>query len=77
MNKTQKKRAQRALARAKDVAGCSADLARALGITPQSVSEWDVVPVARVIPIEKSTGVLRYDLRPDIYPEPPEVKECD
>ena len=44
-------------------------LARALGVTPGAVSQWDRVPAERVIDVERLTGIPRHDLRPDIYPQ--------
>lgn len=43
-------------------------LARALGISQPSVSNWSRVPAERVLPVEKVTGVSRSVLRPDLYP---------
>jgi DNA-binding transcriptional regulator YdaS (Cro superfamily) len=59
---------QQALAKAKKSAGCAADLARRLNLTPQSISKWERVPAERVLQVERETGVSRHDLRPDIYP---------
>ena len=42
-------------------------LARLLGMTAPAVSQWQDVPPARVLQVEKATGVSRYKLRPDIY----------
>lgn len=54
-------------------AGSQTKLARLLGVKPQHVQNWlsrDArVPSARVIDIERSTGVSRHDLRPDLYPK--------
>jgi TorA maturation chaperone TorD len=44
-------------------------LARALGISQPSVSNWQKVPPERVIAVEEITGVGRHVLRPDLYPE--------
>ena len=44
------------------------ELALALGITPQALSQWKRVPVEHVLKIEALTGVSRSELRPDIYP---------
>jgi TorA maturation chaperone TorD len=44
-------------------------LARALGISQPSVSNWQRIPPERVIAVEKATGVGRHVLRPDLYPE--------
>jgi DNA-binding transcriptional regulator YdaS (Cro superfamily) len=42
-------------------------LAKLLGITPTSVLKWDHIPTARIIDVERVTGVDRADLRPDLY----------
>jgi TorA maturation chaperone TorD len=52
----------------KAVGGVGA-LARALGISQPSVSNWQRVPPERVIAVETFTGVGRTRLRPDLYPE--------
>ena len=58
-----------ALEKAKEISGGPGRLAQAIGgITPQAVSQWKKVPVARVLDVERVTGVSRHDLRPDIYP---------
>lgn len=44
-------------------------LAKGLGISQPSVSNWRKVPSERVIAVEKLTGVGRHILRPDLYPE--------
>ena len=58
--------------------GKIADLAAAIGVSPQAVRKWekeDKVPAERVLLIESITGVPRYELRPDIYP-PEEYKQA-
>ncbi len=52
-------------------------LAAALGITSQAVSQWDVVPLDRVIAVEAATGVDRTELRPDVFnaPHPTDSKQ--
>ena len=56
----------------KDIAN-KTDLARALGVSKQTVSQWRRVPVYpanRVLEIEKLIGVKRWKLRSDIYAPP-------
>ena len=55
------------LDRAIDAAGGIAQLARKIGISQPSVSNWTRVPSQRVIAVETATGVSRNDLRPDLY----------
>lgn len=50
-----------------DAAKGPAALAKRLGISCAAVSQWRRVPVARVLEVERITGVSRHDLRPDIY----------
>lgn len=57
------------LDRAIDAAGGIAQLARKIGISQPSVSNWTRVPAQRVIAVETATGVSRNDLRPDLYNE--------
>ena len=44
-------------------------LSLALGLSRAAVSAWRRVPAERVIAVEQITGVSRYVLRPDIYPD--------
>jgi len=55
------------LSKAIRAAGGISELARALGITQPSVSNWARVPAERVIAVETVTGVDRKILRPDLY----------
>ena len=48
-------------------AGGVSELARQLGISQPSVSNWMRVPAERVISVEVATGVNRAVLRPDLY----------
>jgi len=59
------------LDRAIDAAGGVAQLARKIGISQPSVSNWSKVPAQRVIEVEAATGVSRSKLRPDLYGDPP------
>ena len=48
-------------------AGGVGDLARLIGISQPSVSNWARVPAERVVSVEAVTGVDREILRPDLY----------
>jgi TorA maturation chaperone TorD len=50
-------------------AGGIGALARTLGISQPSVSNWQQVPAHRVLAVEAATGVPRGVLRPDLYPQ--------
>jgi TorA maturation chaperone TorD len=50
-------------------AGGITELARRIGISQPSVSNWRRVPAERVLSVEAATGVARAILRPDIYAE--------
>lgn len=39
-------------------------------VTPQAVGQWRQCPHMWVLKVEQVTGVLRHELRPDIYPPP-------
>ena len=45
------------------------ELARRIGISQPSVSNWSRVPAERVLTVEAVTGVARAVLRPDLYGE--------
>lgn len=49
--------------------GGVSELARRIGISQPSVSNWDKVPAERVLAVEAATGVARVRLRPDLYRE--------
>lgn len=49
------------------VAGGVSELARQIGISQPSVSNWNRVPAERVASVETATGVDRAVLRPDLY----------
>ena len=59
--------------------GGVSELARQIGISQPSVSNWTRVPAERVIAVEAATGVDRSVLRPDLYGEGQsgEVDEVD
>jgi len=50
-------------------AGGITELARRIGISQPSVSNWSRVPSERVLAVEAATGVARAILRPDLYGE--------
>jgi TorA maturation chaperone TorD len=52
-----------------NAAGGVSELARQLGISQPSVSNWQRIPAERVIAVEAATGVNRVVLRPDLYGE--------
>ena len=52
-------------------------LARRLGISQPSVSNWQRVPAERVIAVEALTGVPRASLRPDLYGMPDDAAAAD
>jgi TorA maturation chaperone TorD len=45
------------------------ELARRIGISQPSVSNWSRIPADRVVAVEAATGVARAMLRPDLYAE--------
>jgi DNA-binding transcriptional regulator YdaS (Cro superfamily) len=47
------------------------ELGRLLGVTPQAIGKWSRVPAERCLEVERLTGISRFELRPDIYGEPP------
>lgn len=57
------------LNRAIQEVGSSTDLARALKITLQAISRWEICPPNRCIAVERACGreVTRYELRPDVF----------
>ena len=55
------------LSEAIQAAGGVSELARRVGISQPSVSNWDKVPAERVLVVEAATGVNRKVLRPDLY----------
>jgi TorA maturation chaperone TorD len=47
--------------------GSVSELARRIGISQPSVSNWDRVPADRVLSVEGATGINRAILRPDLF----------
>jgi TorA maturation chaperone TorD len=58
-------------------AGGVGALARKIGISQPSVSNWSRIPAERVLAIEAATGVDRSVLRPDLYGELTRVGELE
>ena len=58
-------------------AGGVGALARKIGISQPSVSNWARVPAERVLSVESATGVSRAVLRPDLYAEHPGTSDLD
>src|ERR1043165_8129450 len=58
---------------AMEAVGGVSELARRVGISQPSVSNWDKVPAERVVAVEAATGIPRVRLRPDLYREQPAV----
>jgi TorA maturation chaperone TorD len=58
------------LSEAIQAVGGVSELARRIGISQPSVSNWDKVPAERVLAVEAATGVARMRLRPDLYQAP-------
>jgi len=67
----------RGLQEAIHAAGGVTELARRIGISQPSVSNWSRVPAERVLTVEASTGVARAILRPDLYDENNRVSGVD
>jgi TorA maturation chaperone TorD len=57
----------RGLQEAIRAAGGVTELARRIGVTQPSVSNWRRIPAERVLAVEEVTGVARDLLRPDLY----------
>ncbi|MBX9588337.1 MAG: molecular chaperone TorD family protein [Hyphomonadaceae bacterium] len=59
--------------------GGVSELARRIGISQPSVSNWDRVPAERVLSVESATGVARAVLRPDLFTHgsAPDLDEVD
>src|SRR6187551_900228 len=57
--------------------GGVSELARQIGISQPSVSNWDRVPAERVLIVEAATGIDRKVLRPDLYGPPSDNPRTD
>src|SRR5579885_1463742 len=67
--KTIRTMAQRGLQEAIRAVGGVTELARRIGISQPSVSNWTKIPAERVLAVEAVSGVPRATLRPDLYGE--------
>jgi DNA-binding transcriptional regulator YdaS (Cro superfamily) len=47
--------------------GTASEFAKAIGVTPQAISQWVKVPIWKAAEVERVTGVPRSELRPDIW----------
>jgi TorA maturation chaperone TorD len=65
------------LSEAIQAVGGVSELARRIGISQPSVSNWDKVPAERVLAVEAATGVERMRLRPDLYQATQNVDDVD
>jgi len=54
------------------LSGGTAKLARALGITVQAVSFWQIVPAERALRVSLISGVSVHELRPDVFGTEPQ-----
>jgi TorA maturation chaperone TorD len=59
--------ADRGLQEAIRAVGGVTELARRIGISQPSVSNWTRVPADRVVQVERASGIARAVLRPDLY----------
>ena len=67
----------RGLLEAIRAAGGVTELARRIGISQPSVSNWSRIPAERVLTVEAVTGVARAILRPDLYDDSEELIGVD
>jgi len=65
------------LSEAISAAGGVGSLARRLGISQPSVSNWSRVPADRILAVEATTGISRLRLRPDLYDQQPMSGDID
>jgi DNA-binding transcriptional regulator YdaS (Cro superfamily) len=50
--------------------GLQTRIAEGLGISPQAVGQWSVIPLDRIVEVERVTGIPRHELRPDFHLPP-------
>jgi TorA maturation chaperone TorD len=58
-------------------AGGTAELARKIGLSQPSVSDWSRIPAERVLSVEAATGIDRAILRPDLHEPSSQVDDVD
>jgi len=58
-------------------AGGVSELARRIGVSQPSVSNWSRIPSGRVLAVEAATGVSRVVLRPDLFGMPAVASDMD
>ena len=51
------------------VRGNLTKLAKGVGVTVGAIPQWQKVPAARVLDVERITGISRHALRPDVFGE--------
>jgi hypothetical protein len=51
----------------RETPGLSAKIADGLNITRQAVSDWDKIPLGRLIEVERLSGIPRERLMPEIF----------
>src|SRR5213593_50465 len=59
------------------VAGGVGALARKIGISQPSISNWSRIPAERVLSIEAAIGVSRAILRPDLFGAAPDTADVE
>lgn len=52
-------------------------LAAKLGISHQAIVQWKIVPLLRVVDVERVTGIPREEIRPDFYRALSEEKNAE
>lgn len=58
--------AQKAMRQLRAQPGLLAKIARTAGLAPQAVSQWRMVPLERLLVVERLSGIPREQLRPDV-----------
>jgi DNA-binding transcriptional regulator YdaS (Cro superfamily) len=61
------------------IAACGGitELARRLGISQPSISNWRRVPAERLLAVEAATGIDRSVLRPDLFQRRPVAADAE